>query len=166
MDPEIIKAAAQSPLGILALMVMVLSTIALAFFKDAPVWAKLLVFTLLLAGAAAFAFSIRTVARIVDPPPQVGFIYYGRNADGTPSDGGKLQLADGGPLPLVQNIKSGTVFKGVDVKQLRERPTNSSASLAQVPVGVCYRTLHVETGKPFINGEGAWLDVKTVRCPD
>ena len=58
MDPEVIRAAASSPLGILALMVLVLSSLALAFFKDADPKIRLCVFVLLFAGAAAFAAAV------------------------------------------------------------------------------------------------------------
>ena len=58
MDPELIKAAAGSPLGVLSLMVLVVSSIALAFFRDADPKIRLTVFILIFAGAAAFAAAV------------------------------------------------------------------------------------------------------------
>lgn len=58
MDPELIKAAATSSLGVLSLMVLVVSSIALAFFKDADPKIRLAVFVMIFAGAAAFAAAV------------------------------------------------------------------------------------------------------------
>lgn len=58
ITPELIKAAASSTLGILSLMCLILGIIALAFFKDAPVNAKIVVFILLLLSSCGFGYSI------------------------------------------------------------------------------------------------------------
>ena len=52
--PNIIKAAAGSPLGILALMVMVLAVLSFIFFRSASERIRLATFVLLLAGAGIF----------------------------------------------------------------------------------------------------------------
>jgi len=54
MDAEVIKAAATSPLGILALLILVLSGLATAFFKTAPIRVKVLIFVLMLGAAVTF----------------------------------------------------------------------------------------------------------------
>jgi hypothetical protein len=51
--PDIIKAAAQSQLGILALLVVALSILAYAFFAKAPQKIRVGIFTLLFAGVVA-----------------------------------------------------------------------------------------------------------------
>ncbi|MSN25312.1 MAG: hypothetical protein GJV46_05510 [Geobacter sp.] len=58
MNADVIKAAASSPLGTLSLMCLILGFLAMAFFKNAPVRAKILVFALLLIGVAGFGYSI------------------------------------------------------------------------------------------------------------
>ena len=58
LNAEVIKAAASSNLGTLSLMCLILCIIALTFFKNAPVRAKVLVFVLLLMGVAGFGYSI------------------------------------------------------------------------------------------------------------
>jgi len=58
LNAEVIKAAAASPLGMLALMCLIIGIIALAIFKNAPVRAKLIVFGLLLLGVGGFAYAI------------------------------------------------------------------------------------------------------------
>jgi hypothetical protein len=72
-DAEVIKAAASSPLGILALMVIVLSTITLAFFRNTDVRIKMTVFVLLLAGVAGFAAvtMLRSAAPMPTPMPAI-----------------------------------------------------------------------------------------------
>jgi hypothetical protein len=52
--PEIIKAAAQSYLGILALMVLVIGVIAYLFFKESPHQIRVAIVVLMLGGVAAF----------------------------------------------------------------------------------------------------------------
>lgn len=57
LNAEVIKAAATSPLGTLSLMCLILGVIAMAFFKNAPVQAKGMVFGLMLVGVAGFGYS-------------------------------------------------------------------------------------------------------------
>jgi hypothetical protein len=59
---EIIRAAAQSPLGILALMLMSLYTITLTFFKKASESIKFIIWLCLFAGVVMFASL--TVSRV------------------------------------------------------------------------------------------------------
>ncbi len=54
MDAEVIRAAAASPLGILALLILVLSALATAFFNQAPTGVKVLVFVLMFGAAVSF----------------------------------------------------------------------------------------------------------------
>ncbi|WP_213979230.1 hypothetical protein [Sphingomonas sp. dw_22] len=68
-NAEVIKAAAGSPLGVLALMVMGLSGLALTFFRSADARTKLIVFVLLLAGVAAFAIAVMMQPREPRPEP-------------------------------------------------------------------------------------------------
>ena len=58
LNAEVIKAAASSSLGTLSLMCLILGVIAMAFFRDAPVKAKLVVFGLLLVGVSGFGYAI------------------------------------------------------------------------------------------------------------
>ena len=58
LSAEVIKAAASSPLGTLSLMCLILGVVALAFFKNAPVRAKMLVFGFLVMGVAGFGYAI------------------------------------------------------------------------------------------------------------
>lgn len=57
LNAEVIKAAATSPLGTLSLMCLILGVVAMAFFKNAPVRAKGVVFGLMLIGAAGFGYA-------------------------------------------------------------------------------------------------------------
>lgn len=60
--PAIIEQAAKSPLGLLALMVIVLAALGLVFFKDASEKTRILIFVLLLAGAATFGYAAFSVS--------------------------------------------------------------------------------------------------------
>lgn len=53
--PQIIGEAAKSPLGLIALMVLALASLALVFFKAAPIRIRVVIFVILFAGVAAFA---------------------------------------------------------------------------------------------------------------
>ena len=55
LNAEVIKAAASSPLGVFSLMCLILGVIALAFFKKAQEWVRVLVFTMLLFGVGGLA---------------------------------------------------------------------------------------------------------------
>ena len=55
--PDIIKAAAVSPLGIFALMIICLSVLGFAFFNKAHQYVKLVIFLCLFGGVVAFGFS-------------------------------------------------------------------------------------------------------------
>ena len=56
--PNIIKAAATSPLGIFALMIICLGILGFTFFSKANQYIKLLIFLLFFGGVVAFGFSI------------------------------------------------------------------------------------------------------------
>jgi hypothetical protein len=56
--PDIIKAAAVSPLGIFALMIICLSVLGFAFFNKADQYVKLVIFLCLFGGVVAFGISI------------------------------------------------------------------------------------------------------------
>lgn len=58
LNAEVIKAAASSPLGTLSLMCLILGVVALGFFKESPVRAKLVVFGFLVAGVVGFGYAI------------------------------------------------------------------------------------------------------------
>jgi len=58
ISPAIIKAAAASKRGVFSLMCLLIGGLALSFFNDAPMPARLVVFTLMLAGVAGFGYSI------------------------------------------------------------------------------------------------------------
>ena len=64
--PDIIKAAAQSQLGILALLVVALSILAYVFFAKATVDVRVGIFVLLFAGVLGFGVA---VLRASDPKP-------------------------------------------------------------------------------------------------
>jgi hypothetical protein len=56
--PDIIRAASQTPLGILALMVLALSVLAAILFRDAPHRTRSIIFVLLFLGVAAYACAV------------------------------------------------------------------------------------------------------------
>jgi hypothetical protein len=58
--PDIIKAAAERPLGIFALMIICLSLLAFAFFRGANQYVQLAIFLCLFGGVVAFGFSLRS----------------------------------------------------------------------------------------------------------
>src|SRR5271165_3080443 len=58
--PDIIKAAAERPLGIFALMIICLSLLAFAFFRGANQYVQLAIFLCLFGGVVAFGFSLKS----------------------------------------------------------------------------------------------------------
>ena len=58
MDWRVIQAAAASPLGIVALIVLVLSTLATVFFRGSSVSVKIWVFALMFGAAAALVIAV------------------------------------------------------------------------------------------------------------
>lgn len=61
--PDIIKAAAASNLGILALIIIVVGALGYFFFKEAPNRVKALMFLAILGGVTAFAYAALNVQR-------------------------------------------------------------------------------------------------------
>lgn len=70
--PDIIKAAAQSPLGILALLVVALSILAYVFFARASVKTRVGIFVLLFAGVLAFGVAVLRASDSNAPPVPSG----------------------------------------------------------------------------------------------
>ncbi len=70
--PRIIEAAARSPLGVLALMVMAVAATGIVLFRDAAEWVRLIVFGLLFAGAAGFGSAVlrQRTSRTVGAPAE------------------------------------------------------------------------------------------------
>lgn len=66
--PDIIKAAAQSQLGILALLVVALSILAYVFFAKATVKIRIGIFVLLFAGAIGFGVAMFRASDVGLPP--------------------------------------------------------------------------------------------------
>lgn len=58
MNPDVIRAAAGSPLGILALLVLVVAGLALTFFRRANTNVRLLIFGLILISAIGFGIAV------------------------------------------------------------------------------------------------------------
>jgi hypothetical protein len=58
LNPEVIKAAAQSPLGILSLMCLIVGIVCLGLFRTSPVWAKLAVFLVMLGSVFGFGTAV------------------------------------------------------------------------------------------------------------
>jgi hypothetical protein len=58
LNPDLIRAAATSTLGIFSLMCLIIGLIVLALFRNAPVWAKLLVFVPLLGVVFGFGSAL------------------------------------------------------------------------------------------------------------
>ena len=58
MNADLIKAAATSPLGILALLILVVSTVATAFFSKSETPVKVGVFLLIFAAACVFGYTV------------------------------------------------------------------------------------------------------------
>jgi hypothetical protein len=61
--PEIITAASKSPLGLIALAIIVVAAIALIFFKRDKGWYKIAVFGLVAGGLAVFIYGMLQVQR-------------------------------------------------------------------------------------------------------
>jgi TIR domain-containing protein len=58
LNLEVIKAAATSTLGILSLICLIVGIVSLGLFRNSPVWAKLLVFLIMLGGVFGFGTSV------------------------------------------------------------------------------------------------------------
>ena len=58
LNPEVIKAAATSTLGILSLMCLIVGIVSLGLFRNSPVWAKLVVFLIMLGGVFGFGSAV------------------------------------------------------------------------------------------------------------
>lgn len=91
--PDIIKAASQSSLGILALIIIILGVLAYVYFKSAAINIRIGIFLGLLLGAALYAVAISKAAQpmgadpVSKPQRPIEFAYIdGMVAD---SDGGK-----------------------------------------------------------------------------
>ena len=63
MDANVMEAAATSPLGILALLVLVMSSLALAVFRKTSVGVRLFVFQLMFAATCGFGLLVFQTAR-------------------------------------------------------------------------------------------------------
>jgi hypothetical protein len=100
--PEIIKQAATSPLGILALMIIGLAILAFFFFRGASERTRLVIFVMLFFGVAAFGAVVMHQAakpRLEDAHPE-----------NTPQKVDVLSTTRNKPTPLTSNEISG---KGV-----------------------------------------------------
>lgn len=68
---DIISAAAASPLGILALLILVVAVVAIYFFKGAPVWARIFIFLVIVAATCSFgSIVLRKTKDIADEKAQ------------------------------------------------------------------------------------------------
>ena len=68
--PDVIKEAAKSQLGILALIILGIGTLAFLFFRDAPVAVRVAMFLVMFGGACAFARAVvREIPPTTTPPP-------------------------------------------------------------------------------------------------
>ena len=82
---QVIGQAAQSTLGVLSLICLIVGVIAYAFFKDAGERVKLLVFALLLIAAGGFAAAVLIKANEAKPAGQQPAVPAGQPADGNSS---------------------------------------------------------------------------------
>jgi hypothetical protein len=91
LNPEIFRLVIQGPLGILAMMILVLAALAALFFKKAPVRTRVVIFVLIFGGVVAFTMaSVRppprdadsgratatpttSLPKVVDPGPNIDF---------------------------------------------------------------------------------------------
>jgi hypothetical protein len=80
VDPNVITAAAKSPLGILALIVLALSGIATAYFRESPVKVRVSMFVLMLLAAGLFAATVLKQPPGPAPTPPVQPSQAGGNA--------------------------------------------------------------------------------------
>ena len=78
LNAEVIRAAASSSLGTLSLMCLILGVIAMAFFRNAPVRAKIIVFVLLLIGVAGFGYAISNQQSPTATPQATRQFFVGR----------------------------------------------------------------------------------------
>lgn len=72
LNADVITSASTSNLGILSLMILVLGVIALAFFRDAPHWIRLVAFGLLFSGVVGFAGAL--IKHEPEPRPPIAKI--------------------------------------------------------------------------------------------
>jgi len=138
LNPELIKAAASSTLGILSLMCVIIAALALAFFRDSPLWAKLTVFLLLFAGVAGFGYS--TVKQKEDKPvklhtaPQTQPV---RNDSVQATEKPKSALPDQPPeiskAPSPKKINKTDSVALLPKKQAQTHHNSSQKSSGQVP---------------------------------
>src|ERR1043166_4192140 len=101
MDPEIIKAASTSPLGIIALMILVISAVSLTFFRDAPHRMGLVVFALLFLGAGTFSATVIHKADQDTPTRYERIVPYHTQAPSPLSDIPKSSL----PMARVEKVE-------------------------------------------------------------
>lgn len=80
--PDILKEASKSPLGIFALMVLLLGGLAYVFFRRANPRIKIIIFMVLFAGAVAYGVAVVNVPRSVDSPaPENSLVLAGTIVD-------------------------------------------------------------------------------------
>lgn len=137
--PDIIREAAQSQLGILALMIIAIALLGYAFFRTAGERIRIAMFVLLFAGVVAFAVSISSVPRTADTTK--GATATDTAASATPTNNTSSQTAKqldpsvptqgavGPAKPGAQSSNLGTE-KALIISDLKEAYLNTGWKLA------------------------------------
>jgi hypothetical protein len=116
MDPKVITAAASSPLGILALLILAIAGIATAYFREAPVNVRVWMFVLMLGGVGLFAASVIKQPTPAAPPltPAPAPLQQGSPRAATPQPAQASATSTPLPAPpppaVVTNTGAGQLF--------------------------------------------------------
>ena len=149
--PQIIEAAAQSPLGILALLVLVVGIVAVLLFRESPDKVKLVCFSMIFAGAAGFGLAVlwqatpdRAVPGQAGPPtvdPMEGPADEPEAAPATPREATPALAAPAEPeraaitLSYAGDVYGCLLDLAIDVGDQSIRPSTNVVRLDGVEVG-------------------------------
>jgi hypothetical protein len=131
-SPAIIKEAAQSELGILALMVIALGAVGYIFFRKAREKARLAVFTALFVGVAAFAAAVVRVRSNTPPATASTPTVTSPAAGASPSAATVVEQKTGGDnSPAVSGVGGDVNFSVGTSNTSQATQSSANASTAQ-----------------------------------
>ena len=108
--PNIIAEASRSPLGILALMIIVLSILGYVFFRNASERARIGTFVLMLLGVALFGYVILVARPTAEEPLSESHTFQVvKGSNGTPRNT-NIRIGDGDKLTITA---TGDIWSGV-----------------------------------------------------
>jgi membrane protein implicated in regulation of membrane protease activity len=176
---EIITAAASSPLGILALAMILLSSVALKMFPPTatttPV--RIIVFVMLAIGAMLAVWAVlkeaesteqNSAASIDDRSEQAeqpdGFARYAEKR-GELTGQGRFRLLRTG-LSDFDSLEPGDILRAEDEVNLREHPFDNARPLDLIRGGECVRVVSRARNEASVDATSAgWVAVKRATCP-